>query len=133
MNPSLLYQYIADADPYSAKAICSKYGFSLADAGQTSDIAECLEQVVAQNGQQAFLEILALHPDKDLILEQYGSPSMGTATTEKKPCGCGGDHAKSNAVLDKYVPSESSTVMQQGNIFLIAAALLLAVAIITRP
>lgn len=130
MDTNIIYQYIVEADPYAAKAICNKYGYSLANATGPADIAACLEDIVGANGQPAFLEILALHPDKDVILEVFGNATVSEST--KTPCGCG--DTKKKSAIEAYVPTtdSSTTSIQQANVFLIAAALILAVAIISK-
>jgi hypothetical protein len=67
-----VYQYIAETNPNEANSICERNG--LTDAMDTQTIAFYLENIVAQNGEESFNEILSLHPDKEVILECFGKP-----------------------------------------------------------
>lgn len=133
MNSNIIYQYIAESDPYSAKAICNKYGLSLANATSSLDIAGCLEDIVGEHGQSAFLEILALHPDKDVIVEAFGQPAV--SGTHKTPCGCSGaTESKKKPAIESYVPAPNTAnpSMQQANIFLMTAGIIIVAAIILK-
>jgi hypothetical protein len=124
-----LYQYVASNDTYAAKAICSKYGYSLQNADTPEAIAVCLEQLVAAEGEPALRDIAALHPDKDLLVSLYGQ-SQPASTTEGG-CGCKGK--KDTSSMDAYIHTAQQNTgfsLQQGNTFLFAGVIILAVAII---
>lgn len=132
----ILYQYVATSDPYAVRAICNKYGYSLANISPDDDaaLAACLQQVVMENGQSALLDIVAIHPDKDLILEANNvTTAAASGTAAKTPCGC---QDKEKSAMAQYLPADpsaSNSMTSQGNLFLLAAALILAVAIISKP
>ncbi len=127
-----LYQYIASNAPGDAIAIISKHGYNVAglqSENDTDGIAACLEQLVDAEGKPAFMDIVALHPDKDVLMEAFADPKSGASK-----CSCEGKETKSkgiNAYLHAAT-TNSSSQMQQGHIFLIAAALILAVAIVAK-
>jgi hypothetical protein len=118
-----IYQYIAFTDPYIAKSICSKFGMDTAQAQDEADMAECLRIVVAENGAEALSAIVDVHPDKDLILE------MKAPKTASKDCGC----KKSTKTTEAYIESAQSSqngFLHQGNTFLFAGIIIVAVALI---
>lgn len=124
-----IYQYIAENDQNGCKMIANQYGYSLADVQTADDMADVLEDLVAREGETAFYQVLDMHPDKQVILEVYGKREMSNAAQPQQaaaPCGCKDKAAKHGSMLNQ------GFTMQQGNLFLIAAALLLSVAIITR-
>lgn len=114
-----IFEYIAQSDPYAAKAICGKYGYELQNVQSNSDLAVCLSQLVAEVGEPAMRDILSQHPDKDVILEAFssGSPSAD--------CGC------KKSKKDAYMPQPSSQV-KDSHFMIFAGALLLAAAIIAK-
>ncbi len=71
-----VYQYIAANNPYIAKTICHKYGYNVTGANSAKDLAYCMHQLVAEEGEPAFKDIMMHHPDKDVIVEMFGTPSM---------------------------------------------------------
>lgn len=123
-----IYQYIAASNPEFVRVICGKYGYSLQNVQTTDDLGVCLEQVVAQEGEPAFREIVDEHPDKELILEMYAS---SPAQMQEKKCKCQGEKTSK---VDQYLNAAtgSTSSLQQGNLFIVAAALILAVAIISK-
>ena len=64
-----VYYYIAESNPDAAFEICKKYGFF--QLNSVPEMADCLETIVGSQGEDAFKEVMDLHPDKDVILELY--------------------------------------------------------------
>lgn len=130
---SKFFTYVADADPYQAKAIISKYGYSLQGVNGNDPVAlgECLSQLVAAEGEKAFRDIASIHPDKDVLLELFSAqPSAGIETTQA-PAPCTGCKEKSS--VDAYVQAATTTSgfsLQNGTTVLIAATLICVVAIV---
>jgi hypothetical protein len=121
------YQYVASNDTYAAKAICSKYGYSLQNADSPNAIAVCLEQLVAAEGEPALRDIASLHPDKDLLVSLYGQQQPASS---EAGCNC---NSKKDSSMDAYIHSAQQNTgfsLQQGNTFLFAGVIILAVAII---
>lgn len=127
-----VYEYIAANDPYGAKSICNKYSYQMANVQTTADVATCLEQLVAQEGESAFRDVMALHPDKDILLELGGSQQSQTSTQKSTDGGCKGCSGKSSSVQAAIQAAQQNTgyTMHQGNTFLFAGVLILAVAIV---
>jgi len=135
-----LYSYIAFNNPHAAKAICHKFGYRVANIKSKDDLAECLRSLVSQEGEPALKEILENHPDKEIILEVYGNNKpdhfLGVDGTGSKnhssSCSCGKNcHSKSN---ENYMNADASQnrLATQTNVIIFAAALFLAVAIISK-
>lgn len=129
-NNISVYQYIAANDPYGAKAVCNKYSYQMQNVQTTDDVATCLEQLVAQEGESAFRDVMALHPDKDIILELGGSQKQ--TATQKTDGGCKDCGGKSSSKIEAAIQAaqQNTGYMHQGNTFLFAGVLILAVAIV---
>ena len=127
-----IYEYIAANNPVQSERIIRRFGY---ESLRASNLGDNLREVVAQEGEEAFLEVLELHPDRDLLVEVYAPKE------EKESCGCtkgkcscrkndymNADGAN-NVAEDKSAAQISAS---QTNTFLMAAALILAVAIIVK-
>lgn len=135
-----LYSYIAFNNPHAAKAICHKFGYRVANVKSKEDLAECLRSLVSQEGEPALKAILENHPDKEIILEVYGSPKIdqflgadgtgskntSTSCTCSKNCECKSKENYMNA------DGSQTRLATQTNVIILAAALFLAVAIISK-
>ena len=64
-----VYQYIANNNPDAAYEVCKSYGYH--DINTLDDLSQSLEICVANNGQEAFKNIMELHPDKDALVELF--------------------------------------------------------------
>jgi hypothetical protein len=64
-----VYQYIAENNPDAAYEVCKSYGYH--DINTLEDLSHCLEMCVGNNGQEAFKNIMDLHPDKDALVELF--------------------------------------------------------------
>lgn len=106
-----IYQYIAEANEYNARAICNKWGITLQNVQTPDQLAACLKECVAEGGQEALVDIADVHPDKSLIVELFGNKQplnfASTTTTEKtSPCSnC--QQAKQGSVADAYIHAAS--------------------------
>ena len=126
-----IYTYIANNNPYQAKSILHKYGYSIKDVKDNNDLGKCLKMLVGYEGEDALNDVLDSHPDKNVIVERYQS----TQTTEKNfngGCGC---HkcSTSDIAYSNFMGMESmSKSSKEVSIFIIASALILASAIIAK-
>lgn len=132
-----LYDYVAINDPHGAKLLIQSYGYPLPGNVEDEDVlAMCLNNLVAAEGDEALSDIIEMHPDGKLIIEKYSAKDMvRKEKSDKSGCGCGGKCGKQKAVsaapVDTSQTQSSGWQLHQGNLFLIAATLILAVAIIT--
>lgn len=126
-----VYDYVATSNPQASANLIRSYGY---DMYKGSDLGDNLREMVAQNGESALVAILDIHPDKEVILEAFNKAE------ETSSCGCkkGNCTCKKDNYLNASGVESARTEMvvassnQQTNTFLLAAALLLSVAIITR-
>jgi len=64
-----VYQYIAENNPDAAYELCKQYGYY--DINDFPQLAQCLEVIVGQNGEEGLSRVMELHPDKDTLLELF--------------------------------------------------------------
>ena len=134
-----LYTYVASSNPYQAKAILHKYGYSVRDVKDSTDLGVCLKKLVAYEGEDAFNDILKSHPDVGVILEKNESDKKAPTETYRNFDGCNGscsccrnkDKNFTNFNGTNQDSGSSKTVKDVG-IYIIAASLLLAAAIIVK-
>jgi hypothetical protein len=138
-----IYEYIAISNPDSCLSFCNNYGYVHREIGSIEELVVCMQEVVAAEGETAFTELLKLHPDRGAIMETFSGRRMAlgydgsletmpinyVAPQHKRDCQCGCNNKSFNADASLPKSSGSST---QTNTFIIAAALLLSVAIISR-
>ena len=129
-----LYTYVASSNPYQAKAILHKYGYSIKDVRTEGDLGKCLKSLVAYEGEDAFHDILESHPDKGVIVEIFAKQNV--KSEDSKKCGCNGSSCSCNRehyfLNASGVADTSSKSVRETSIYIMAAALLLAAAIIVK-
>ena len=64
-----VYQYIAEHNPDAAYNVCKQYGYY--DIKDIPQLAQCLELIVGQNGEEGLTKVMELHPDKETLLELF--------------------------------------------------------------
>ena len=76
-----VYSYIAESNPDGCYEICKKYGFfQVADVREMSDV---LQTIVGMENEDAFKDVMDLHPDKEVILELFEKKSDGAMTKQE--------------------------------------------------
>jgi hypothetical protein len=123
-----VYTYIVECNPNEAYEICKKYGFFNIESKE--EMAKCLETIIANEGEGAFKEMMELHPDKEVIVELF---------TEKK-----NELAPPPAPVMVEAPKQVSAdgsltlnatgpngLVNQTNTYILVAALIISVAIIS--
>lgn len=127
-----IYTYVASCNPYQAKSILHKYGYSAKDVKNENDLGICLKQLVAYEGEDAFHDVLDSHPDKGVIMEKFG---VQKKETEYKNCdggGCSCHHHDRHYMNFNGSDSQGSKSTKEVGVYIIAAALLLGAAIIVK-
>ncbi len=143
------FHYIAESNPYAAKAICSSLGYKISNVHNEEDLGDCLRKIVAKEGESALKVVMEQHPDKDVILELFGNGNeYSNATGGGAGCGCSAslnacgnnqcscNGCKNNSPVrasEQYMNfdgSKNSTSL--AGMSIIAAALIFAVAIIIK-
>lgn len=138
-----VFKYVAESNPNGAVQIINSFGY---DVTNTSDLGRSLSELVSEVGEPAFKKVMDNHPDKDVILELYGSED----TKEKdKECGCDScQNKRKNAEHLSYLnatgngtfadeKSNNSTtnthlLANQTNVILVVSALFIATALILK-
>jgi hypothetical protein len=64
-----VYHYIAQNNPDAANDICKKFGYF--QINSIDELANCLQNIVAQDGESALKDVMSLHPDKDVLIELF--------------------------------------------------------------
>ncbi len=117
-----VYQYFAESNPFIARNIIESFGYQV----RSRDMASNLRELVNKEGEVALLKIMENHPDKDIILELF----------EKKEPVYKKQESNSDTAYLQYLNasgnSEATKYGLQTNTFLLASALILAVAIISK-
>jgi hypothetical protein len=139
-----IYQHIAESNPDGCVMLLHKYGYATtAPMNTIDDVAYCTQQMIACEGEPAFKDLLKLHPDRDVIIEDYNASLPQATQTTPQPipapttmnmcgsgCSCGNCSSGSmkNATGDT---SGSSSVATQTGTFILLGAVFIAVAILT--
>ena len=127
-----IYTYIAASNPYQAKSILHKYGYSAQNVRTESDLGQCLKKLVAYEGEDAFHDVLESHPDKGVIIEKWVSQNQSKELNFSGGCDCGCKH-KNDQAYNNFAGFENlSKTAKETSVFILAAALLLAAAIIVK-
>jgi hypothetical protein len=66
-----LYKHIAQANPDGCYMVLHKYGYANSDLNSIDDVAYVCQTMVACEGENAFKDLLKLHPDRDVIIEDF--------------------------------------------------------------
>lgn len=127
-----VYQNIAYNNADAANEICKKYGYYQIE--NIDELAYCLQKIVADEGENSFIEIMSLHPDKDVILELFEKKSEPIVIEKpierpimerRRDCSC---------MMNAEGPQQSLSsgfAASQTNIFILAAAMIVSISIIS--
>jgi hypothetical protein len=131
-----VYLYIAESNPDDAYQICQKYGYF--DLRTINDLSDCLRLIVAQNGESAFNEIMQLHPDRQVIIDEVvdktkekpeppieNVKSLDGGMVEVEPKAVESCSCNKNAEGDKPSPLVNHT-----NLYILIGSLVIAMAIV---
>lgn len=134
-----MYQYVAQSNPAMAKALCHKYGYKITGVSDINGLAECLKQLVANEGETALKDVIKNHPDRELIIEVEELDRVNFAAADgvrNQHAGCASCKQGSGAYSQyanfnggEYENKSKSSSMSQGT-FILASAFLLGMAII---
>lgn len=141
-----IYEYIAETNPDAAEALCNKYGWTLQNMQSAQDLANCLHNLVAEEGEPAIVDLAGIHPDKDLIIEVYTGQNAviadGAAAGGKTHgCGCASCKGKSDAsAVEKMISatqgnaqgSSANPFLHQSNLMIIGGIVLIGLALVLK-
>ncbi len=122
---NLVYDYIAQSNPALATRVLSDFNYVRTKNSQ--GLGNDLRVLVSKEGEPALEAIMQIHPDKEIIIDLF-SPTKPKA----KKCTTCASNAYSNASGPSGGVSGANALSAQGNTFILAAALMLAVAIIVK-
>ena len=122
-----VYTYIVECNPDEAYEICKKYGFFNIESKE--EMADCLETIVGKEGEDAFKEVMDLHPDKEVIVELF-SKKKDEPTPQPAPAPVMVEAPK-QVSADGSLNATGSGLVNQTNTYILVAALIISVAIIS--
>ena len=127
-----VYDYIAKNNPQGAKSFCEAFGYQVTNPRSMS---QNLKTLVNNEGEDALLSLMEMHPDKDFILEIFSKP----IEKEEKKSDCGCRNMGTPHLLEHFInasgrkdSSEATALATNTNTIIFASALVLAVAIIFK-
>lgn len=126
-----LYSYMAAANPYFVKSLAYKYGY---EYDKDQPLSTVLQQLVSYEGEPVLMEIIENNPDRDLFMEYFEKKHAKKPDAEQKSAltpelaymNFSGQLAAVQNVAD------SRKVTQETSLMLLAGAVLIAFAIITK-
>ena len=124
------YYNIANNNQDEAVSLVEGYGYT---PQNTDEWASCLQQIVADYGQDGLQKVMYLHPDKTVILELFaGVPANsreGKFAMKMQNIKRGyASNGQTSAMNDK--PTNSNAVSQT-SVMILAAAVIMSVAILS--
>jgi hypothetical protein len=131
-----VYDYIAKNNPQGAKSLCESYGYQVRNPRSMS---QNLKTLVNNEGEDALLSLMNMHPDKEFILEVFSKPTEKEEKTSN--CGCQNNIGNSPYLLEHFInasgrqennSSEAKALATNTNTIIFASCLVLAVAIIFK-
>ena len=130
------YNDIAKRNPQGSVAVISSFGYEILDK---SNLGQSLNELVAQEGEPALRKVMEIHPDKDVILELFGT---NVTNEDKKDCGCSScshkhkernnEHYMNATGSEAVANTNSMTLAHQTNVILVVATLFIATALILK-
>ena len=116
-----VYGYIAQNNPFLARSIIESFGYKVT----SRDMSNNLRELVKAEGEPALIRIMENHPDKDYILELFSEKPTPIKQSNN-------DNMAYLQYMNASGNSEATKYGLQTNTFLLASALILAVAIISK-
>jgi hypothetical protein len=133
-----VYDYIATNNPQGAKSLCESFGYQVTNP---STMSQNLKSLVNNEGEDALLSIMDMHPDKEFILEMFSNPTQKEdAKGKASDCGCKNNIEGMPHLLEHFLNasgrtndnSEAKALATNTNTIIFASCLVLAVAIIFK-
>jgi len=148
----ILYQYVAGENPQAAKAVILKYGYKVPQLRNARELGSLLQSLVGVEGEEAFRDIMEIHPDKDLIMEMFTPEEKHNmvGADGKGSSGCGCNSCKGNfsnatgpdplllqqntaqiAAMNNNTAAQHTTSTQTG-VIILSCAVIIALAIMSK-
>ena len=123
-----VYLYIAMADPMKANKLCEQHGYYQTQT--YDDLAYCLENIVATNGEAGLKQVMDLHPERDAIIElntaTIAPVPIIPQTTDTMKCPC-----EQQQYMNQTGVAATSGLANQTNEMILVAAMIVSIAIIS--
>jgi len=128
-----VYQYIAENNPDAAYGLCKQYGYY--DINDFPQLAQCLEVIVGQHGEEGLSKVMELHPDKDTLLELFKKKQddiieVKMPETHEPPTVIYQQPPVQDTPQHKNANGSGSILVNQTNLFILGGAVLITFAII---
>lgn len=134
-----VYLYIAQNSPDAAYEICKKYGYF--NVQSFEELADCLQNIVAEHGESSLQEVLDIHPDKEVILELNDKKKVEEPPIEdiiqkvfdrnkktEDDCSC---KKGADGSVAPSSTTQPSALVNQTNTYIIVGALIVSIAILS--
>jgi hypothetical protein len=126
-----VYHYIAESNPDAANEVCKKYGYF--QINSIDELANCLQGIVAQEGEKGLKDVMTLHPDKDVLIELFDKKKDSTPIPVVMPqppvvANADGCACNKNANADGTTPS---SLVNQTNMYILFGAVIVSIAILS--
>jgi len=126
-----VYHYIAQNNPDAANEICKKYGYF--QINSIDELANCLQNIVAQDGESGLKDVMSLHPDKDVLIELFDKKKDEPTTpvvlqniptmAHADGCGCSNKSSADGTT--------QSSLVNQTNMYILFGAVIVSIAILS--
>lgn len=111
-----VFEYIYDQNPDAAIALCQSYNM---DVRSDADTITALREISVNGGNQGFADVLSLHPEREVIIENFSAPAGYNKCRNGGAAGNCEDCNLSRLLLKSYNASGTGSTMQpygnQGN------------------
>lgn len=128
-----VYHYIAENNPDAANELCKKYGYF--QINSLDELANCLQHIVATDGEKSLKEVMALHPDKDILIEIFEkkkddvTPLVEVAPVLKGADGSTGCGCNKSAGADASVTTSQTSTVNKTDLYILGGAIIFSMAI----
>lgn len=131
-----IYTYVAASNPYLVRSLAHKYGHEL---NNNPNLSKVLEQLVALHGEQALVDVIENHPDKELFRdyfkknEEVKMNASGEYSQKPVPCPCESKLKESTEYLNltgAEMIQKSKDSLTSTNLMVLAGAIVIAFAIL---
>ena len=124
-----VYHYIAENNPDAANEVCKNYGYF--QINSIDELANCLQGIVAQDGEKGLKDVMSLHPDKEVLIELFDKKKDDTTPTPvviQQPVVANADGCSCSKSADGSTPS---TLVNQTNMYILFGAVIVSIAILS--
>lgn len=127
-NPKVnIYSYVAASNPYFAKCLAHKYGYTFE---ATQPLGSVLQQLVAMEGEPVLMEIIENNPDKELFFD-YFRKQFPEKQEEKKETPNLLEYMNFSGQQAAMTMAENKRITTETSVMVLAGAVIIALAIIS--